>query len=203
MTEQIQEKKPDYTSIIRRQRTIILILSFLLIATAVLYLFSQPAAFDDSKLQPKFRSRIVDTTIAHPNMKGYRDRGAYLAMSRHPSAKVRGILHDTPEFQHYITTKFNAFVTTHPPKAGYEWKVGIYPMMCKPQFEGAPKPRIGFYLIPTMVKMGVPNPGPGDIIDYMDAMANADLYKIYFPPTTGPAPMTDNEFIFDEGHLWP
>lgn len=202
MTENLNQKAPNYAGIIRRQRLVIIILFILLTIALILYFSVRPVdTFDYSQLKGKKFSGIVDTSTAHPNMRGYRADRAYLNLSLHRAAKVQGILHDTAAFRTYVNVTFQKFVDTHKAVDGYEWKIGIYPMVANVPIGNNNRPRIGIYLIPTMIKKGVTIPeADPDIIDYFEALANAEYYKIYFPSNLL---REDNEFIFDEGHLWP
>lgn len=149
---------------------------------------------------------LVDTAKAHPNLRAHAADGAYAGLSINRTAKLKGILHDTTAFRKYVNQTFLEFTKSHQAKDGYVWQIGIYPMIHRQSMSGSMKPRIGFYLIPTMVRANVSTPTPADIIDYMYAMGDATLKMYYISNArrSNPVgPFDDEPYIFDEGHLWP
>lgn len=155
-------------------------------------------------LMPRGTFGLVDTATAHPNIRSHAANGAYANLSMYKKAKIKGVLHDTTEFRDYMNSTFAIFTKNHTPAEGYVWQIGVYPMIFKQRMEGADKPRLSFYFIPTMVKYQ--NGVIVEIIDYMEAIGNSELKKYYVhnlrrnDPT---AKIDEEEYIFDEGQLWP
>jgi hypothetical protein len=157
-------------------------------------------------LSPRGILGLVDTAIAHPNMRGHADNNGYAELHRHNSAKVKTVLHDSTEFRNYMNTTFLNFTKTHTPAKGYVWQIGVYPMIFKQVMAGQDKARLSFYFIPTMAKYNE-NGEVVDIIDYMKAIHDTSSFKIYYVHDlrrTNPSVKVDEEkYIFDEGQLWP
>lgn len=205
MNDELKVAPTLQDGIVRRQRWIIIGLSVLVVGSVAAWSMLVPAKINLAELS-NHKFGPVDSAYAHPNIRAYRKDGAYASLSYYKRAKVFGILHETPELTYYLDTIVPNFINTHTTvDTSYEWKIAIYPMICKVNFEGDERPRIGFYLIPTMVKKGVQNPTKNEIIDYMEAMGKPEWYNCYYPPQVNGAArigLTD-KFIFDEGHLWP
>jgi hypothetical protein len=201
MTENLNTGKRNLQRTVTTQRIMIVVLAAILIIGGVWFTLFMSDRVSISSLAKHVRSALVDPGKANKNIGAYRDDGAFLTLSFNKKAKVHGVLHASDELSNYTVTTFKNFKDAHSLtaiKPGYHWEVGIYPMMCRVDFLGEEKPRIGFYFIPTMVK----DDNPDDIIDYFDTLNDVDLRKIYYPnwPDMG---MVNDEFIFDEGHLWP
>jgi hypothetical protein len=158
-----------------------------------------------NSLSPRGILGLVDTGVAHPNIRAHAANNGYAELHRYNSVKVKGVLHDTSDFRKYFVETFATFTKNHTPAEGYVWQVGLYPMIFKQTMNGQDKPRLSSYFIPTMVKYE--NGKITDIIDYMEAIKEGSSYKIYYVHNlrrTDPSVKVDEEkYIFDEGQLWP
>jgi hypothetical protein len=188
-------------------RIVIAVLFFTIIGGLILFFLYKPKPFIMAEVPEKVYGAL-DPATAQINLGHYRHKGAYASLSLYPSLKVSGILHDTTKFTNYITGDFKTFTKTHTAMKNCVWQVGIYPMVCKETARDPKKPRISFCFIPTMLDTLASSTEAG-VKDYM-AIVNDKVNFIYYIADSSRTKIkfddrlkTGEQYIFDEGHLWP
>ena len=179
------------------------------LALVIAYFYFKSKIDLNAVSEKKVISGTVGTEQAVINIGQYRKNWAYASLSLHRRAKVEGVLHFGDKFGEYATTFLNTFKREHPLPIGLMWEIAIYPFICKSCFNNRDQPRVGVYFIPTLVKGDTREPQPKDILDFYEVWRkNLDEKKYYMKKSSSqasstPAKDVDNNFVFDEGQLWP
>ena len=187
--EKLESLSPEkWLSIYRRQRNIIRIQLGIIIAALIVVVILPLTIklLKRSKLEPRLTP--VSRTIANPTIEDYRKSFAYQRLSLSMAEKVKCIVHDFSDLKAY-NKFFEKFDTTHATIGkGYVWKVGFYPAV----YEVNGSPRLGMYVIPTMV-----NSLTGKVEDYF-IHKDASYYKMKIDGSP-----ENDDYIYDQGTIFP
>jgi len=156
--------------------------------------------------------RLISGTIpleeADKAINKYRRGGGVLRLAF--AQKKFGIAHDSLALEKYLQETFSQFKSQHQNavKDGYTWTVGFaYGVCLTPDSK---KPCINLYAFPVLSKSSAKDKSE-QIRDYFSLKKDKHKDTIYYIADTRVGPnnrttttvLEEEEFVFDEGTLWP